>query len=92
MSQSKKTQARHKVLLSLMVELPSDFKPYGSRERVTENIDGREIYPADCSSGCKHFLPLAGVLGYDWGVCSNTNSPRKGLLTFEHQGCREFEE
>ena len=28
----------------------------------------------------------------DWGVCANVKSPRKGLLTFEHQGCKEFEE
>lgn len=30
-------------------------------------------------------------LGADWGVYSNPKSPRAGLLTFEHQGCREFE-
>ena len=34
--------------------------------------------------------PLAGKLGCDWGVCGNPESHRCGLLTFEHQGCREF--
>lgn len=41
--------------------------------------------------GCKYFLPLEGSLRFDWGVCMNPNSPRVGLLTFEHQGCRAFE-
>jgi len=27
----------------------------------------------------------------DWGVCVNPASPRAGLLTFEHQGCEQFE-
>lgn len=44
----------------------------------------------DCSSGCKFFLPLAGSLGNDWGVCACPRSPRAGLLTWEHMGCGEF--
>jgi hypothetical protein len=36
-------------------------------------------------------VKLEGKLRYDWGVCRNPASPRVGLLTFEHQGCREFE-
>lgn len=27
----------------------------------------------------------------DWGVCANAASPRVGLLTFEHQGCPQYE-
>jgi hypothetical protein len=34
---------------------------------------------------------LAGQLGQDWGVCANLQSPRAGLLTFEHQGCPQYE-
>lgn len=68
-------------LHSVCRHLPSDFEPYGQRER-----DG-----ADCSCGCKHFLKLPGKLGYDWGICANPASPRAGLLTFEHQGCEQFE-
>ena len=45
----------------------------------------------DCSSGCKHFIPLEGRVGMDWGVCSEPRSPRAGLLTFEHMGCPFFE-
>jgi hypothetical protein len=46
----------------------------------------------DCSGGCRWYHILAGRRGQDWGVCANPRSPRAGLLTFEHQGCREFEE
>lgn len=72
----------HEHLHSICRHLSSDFEPYGQRER-----DG-----ADCSCGCKHFLKLPGKLGADWGVCANQLSPRAGLLTFEHQGCEQFEE
>jgi hypothetical protein len=75
----------HEHLWTLCRRLPSDFQPWGLRDRETE-----ECWQ-DCSCGCRHFLPLRGELGYDWGVCSNTRSPRAGLLTFEHQGCPEFE-
>jgi len=61
--------------------LPTDFDPYGKRDR-----NG-----SDCSCGCQHFLTLPGRLRYDWGVCINPRSPRSGLLTFEHQGCEFFE-
>ena len=64
--------------------LASDFEPYGSRSR--------DESPHDCSCGCRYFVPLAPPsLSKDWGCCLNKKSPRAGLLTFEHQGCREFE-
>ncbi|MBO0862271.1 MAG: DUF3027 domain-containing protein [Chloracidobacterium sp.] len=46
---------------------------------------------SDCSCGCRHYAPLEGKEGADWGVCTNPRSPRAGLLTFEHQGCEYFE-
>jgi hypothetical protein len=76
-----KSDSLHEKLHSICRQLPSDFEPYGERER-----DG-----GDCSSGCKHFLKLPGKLGADWGICANPVSPRVGLLTFEHQGCEKFE-
>jgi len=44
-----------------------------------------------CSVGCKYFLNLPGYLGMDWGAHINPTSLRAGLLTFEHQGCEQFE-
>jgi hypothetical protein len=75
----------HEQLLAFVKELPGDFEPFGERSRETD-------WGPDCSCGCKHFLKLKGALGYDWGVCANPKSPRAGLLTFEHQGCKEFED
>jgi hypothetical protein len=66
-------------------KLQTDYKPYGKLNR-----DLTEDY-SDCSAGCKHYVPLEGKLGYDWGVCLNPESRRCGLLTFEHQGCPYFE-
>jgi hypothetical protein len=71
----------HEHLHDICRHLPSDFESYG--ERVREG--------PDCSCGCRHFLKLPGKLGMDWGVCGNAASPRAGLLTFEHQGCEQFE-
>ena len=62
---------------------PSDFEPYGQRTRLTA---------LDCSCGCKWFHTLSGPASKDWGGCGNPASPRAGLLTFEHQGCSEFEQ
>ena len=71
----------HDKLSSACRHLPSDFTPFG--EVDTEG--------PDCSAGCLHFLELPGQVGNDWGVCCNSKSPRAGLLTFEHQGCLQFE-
>ncbi len=37
---------------------------------------------------CPYYVPPRGQLGYDWGVIVNPESPRFGLLTFEHHSCR----
>lgn len=75
----------HDLLWTLCRKLPTDFTPYGERDR-----DTAEPWQ-DCSCGCIHFAKLAGELGHDWGVCAHPKSPRAGLLTFEHQGCPQFE-
>jgi hypothetical protein len=76
---------RHEPLRVIVKRFPSDFEPWGERSRSEDS-------GPDCSCGCRWFIPLAQGLRYDWGVCHNPKSPRCGLLTFEHQGCREFEE
>lgn len=47
---------------------------------------GRANYGVDCSCDCYFFLSLAE--SGDWGVCCNPESPRAGLLTWEHMGCK----
>jgi hypothetical protein len=78
------TDPRHASLLEVMRRLPSDFAPWGERSRETD-------FGLDCSSGCRWYVRLEPGLQLDWGVCRSPASPRRGLLTFEHQGCREFE-
>jgi hypothetical protein len=72
----------HEHLLSVVKKLPTDFEPWGKREPGTGG---------DCSCGCRWFHVLKGSLESDWGICANPKSPRVGLLTFEHQGCPQFE-
>lgn len=72
--------------------LPTDYTEYGGE--VERWKDSKIDYP-DCSRGCKHWVPLYGDLGNDWGVCANENAPRQGLLTWEHMagfGCFESDE
>jgi len=76
----------HEQLLKIVKTFPEDYSPWGNLDR----FKNEDVYYPDCSCGCKHFKPLAGKLGCDWGVCGNPESHRCGLLTFEHQGCREF--
>lgn len=71
----------HEKLLKIVRTLETDYEPYGKVERDN----------SDCSCGCRHFAKLAGDAGEEWGVCVNRDSARAGLLTFEHQGCPEFE-
>jgi hypothetical protein len=71
----------HGRLLRLMRRHAADYAPYGHAEREW----------GDCSCGCRWYRKLSGELGMDWGVCTNTASHRVGLLTFEHQGCPQFE-
>jgi hypothetical protein len=68
----------HDRLWLVTTKLPQDYEPYGQVERG---------YLPDCSSGCRYFVRLGGDVGLDWGVCSNPQSHRRGLLTFEHMGC-----
>lgn len=78
--------SRHDQLLAIVQRLPDDDEPFGEA-RLHEDPD----YRGDCSCGCIYFLRLEGHEGTDWGVCTNPKSHRVGLLTFEHQGCLEFE-
>ncbi len=73
------------LLWSVCHRMAEDYEGYGSVERQR----GEQWLP-DCSMGCRHFVPLPGKLGFDWGVCVNPQSHRAGLLTFEHQGCPAF--
>lgn len=76
---------QHRRLLKILPTRPTDYKPWGEVERWEE--PGAEY--SDCSSGCKWAVWLRRKGADDWCVCSNPNSPRVGLLTFEHQAGHE---
>jgi hypothetical protein len=61
--------------------LPTDYSEYGGEVRRWERND--TDYP-DCST-CNSFTKLKEPNDNDWGVCANKNSPRAGMLTWEHQ-------
>jgi hypothetical protein len=76
----------HEQLWQVCQRKPGDYEPYGKRNRLMAGQIG-----GDCSGGCKWFHTLIGPASLDWGICGNAQSHRAGLLTFEHQGCPEFE-
>lgn len=47
-------------------------------------------YGEQCGA-CRHWLPLAGALGEDYGGCTNAQSPFDKHVMFEHDGCEAFE-
>lgn len=49
-----------------------------------------EWYQQQCGA-CRFFIPLTGILGADYGGCSNPASPFDKSLMFEHDGCEHFE-
>lgn len=77
----------HDHLCEIVRKLPEDYDVW-SEGKVERWADSDQAYP-DCSMGCKHAQWLEKG---DWCVCSNPESHRCGLLTFEHQGCQKFEQ
>ena len=78
---------------TVLKTLPTDYTDYKGQVERWRHMD--LSYP-DCSWGCKWFHPLHdhknASADSDWGVCTNLNSPRAGLLTWEHQaGFKCFE-
>ena len=85
----------HDHLFACLTRLPNDYDPYGYLDR--NNTNGKNDHAswgADCSCGCKWYLGVTDTKGEiigNWGVCTNARSHRCGLLTWEHQGCPQFE-
>lgn len=75
---------RFKSLWPMLTILPTDYRDYGGAAVRWDRSDRSD---ADCSCGCKYALYLDG--SGDWLVCANPHSPRRGLLTWEHQAGRD---
>jgi len=77
----------------ILKRLATDYTDYGGQ---VERWKSTKLDYPDCSCGCKWWVPLYDEKNdwadSDWGVCTNINSPRSGLLTWEHQaGFKCFE-
>jgi hypothetical protein len=44
-----------------------------------------------CGS-CRHWIPLSGRAGLDWGACTHGQSDFDGQVRFEHDGCPHHED
>lgn len=60
------------------------------RNRKQESERYREEWWAEQCGHCKYFIPLMGVLGADYGACTNPSAAFDGMVRFEHDGCVEF--
>jgi len=48
-----------------------------------------EWYNNQCGQ-CRYYIPVMGLLGFDWGLCSSANSDFDGRVMYEHDGCSEY--
>lgn len=62
------------------------------RNRSQDSPEYQDSWAYEQCGGCIHWIPLAGKMGGDWGVCSNVESPFDRIAMFEHDGCEFFVE
>jgi hypothetical protein len=62
------------------------------RNRRTDDPEYRESWYDEQCGGCRFWIPLAGLMGSDYGACANPVSPFDGTVRFEHDGCDAFED
>ncbi|MBB5802053.1 hypothetical protein F4560_001821 [Saccharothrix ecbatanensis] len=62
----------------------------GDRNRGRGGHEYEESWAGEQCGGCRFWVPLAGRVGHDYGVCANALSPFDGRVRFEHDGCDVF--
>jgi hypothetical protein len=60
------------------------------RNRRQEDPDYSDDWYIEQCGRCQYWIPLAGTIGLDWGICTNEASPLDGRAAFEHDGCEQF--
>ena len=60
------------------------------RNRKQENPEYEEGWWSQQCLHCRHFIPLIGIIGEDYGVCANSVSKFDAQVRFEHDGCEHF--
>jgi hypothetical protein len=61
------------------------------RHRRQEDPGYQEEWWGQQCGHCRFWIPLSGVLGSDYGACTNPASPFDGCIMFEHDGCEFFQ-
>ena len=59
--------------------------------RKTSDPDYPDSWYFEQCGGCRYWVPLKGLLGSDWGACTNNESKFDCSLMFEHDGCDSFD-
>ncbi len=60
------------------------------RNRTADSPDFKDEWLQEECLFCQYYVKLSGLLGVDWGVCTNPSSPFDTRLMFEHDGCKFF--
>lgn len=60
--------------------------------RTSDDPTHTDSWAWEQCGGCRFWVPLAGALGADWGVCANPTSHFDQQAMYEHDGCEAFSE
>jgi Protein of unknown function (DUF3027) len=61
------------------------------RNRTQDASEYKNDWYQEQCGACRFFVPLTGILGSDYGACTNEASPCDKIAMFEHDGCEQFE-
>jgi len=90
MENTKKPKAR--LLMSKKHAQVCHERWLASRNRKYELSEFPDSWYGEQCGACRYFVPLAGALIEDWGVCTNPDALFDGRVRFEHDGCDHFDE
>ncbi|RRD47363.1 DUF3027 domain-containing protein [Arachnia propionica] len=62
------------------------------KNRASDDAAHSDCWAWEQCGGCHFWIPLAGSLGADWGVCANPASHFDQQAMYEHDGCEAFTE
>ena len=61
------------------------------RNRKMEESGYQDDWYSQQCGACRYWIPLDGVMGNDYGGCTNGRSAFDKHLMFEHDGCDAFD-
>jgi len=61
------------------------------RNRNPDDPDFQDEWIIQQYFKCQFYIKLRGVMGMNWGACSNPDSTFDSRVMYEHDGCEAFE-